>query len=71
MAEALQLELARRVREGAAFYGMSQRALAEEVGISQKHLSQMLNGRAKGSLSLWSRLLGALDDPLVGDVDRR
>lgn len=37
-------------------HGMTQVKLAEQAGVSQKHLSQMFTGNAVGSLELWSKL---------------
>jgi plasmid maintenance system antidote protein VapI len=37
-----------------------QRDLALVVGISEKHLSQVLTGRAQGTLEMWDKLFGAL-----------
>ena len=40
---------------------VSQRDLAMKSGMSEKHVSQMLNGRVEGSVSAWSKLLVAAD----------
>ena len=40
---------------------VTQRIIAERVGISEKHLSCVLNGRSSGSLALWDQLFAALD----------
>lgn len=37
-----------------------QRDLALALGLSEKHISQMLTGRAQGTLETWDRLFGAL-----------
>lgn len=42
--------------------GRTQGSLARQVGTTQKHLSQMLNGRVKGSIDMWDRLFNALDE---------
>lgn len=39
----------------------TQHWLAQQVGTTDKHLSQMLNGRAEGSVAMWDRLFDALD----------
>lgn len=36
---------------------MNQRQIAEAVGISEKHLSQLMTGHAMGSLRLWQDIL--------------
>jgi transcriptional regulator with XRE-family HTH domain len=53
--------MARMVRQG-----RSQADLAQTVGISQKHLSQMMNGKAQGTLEMWQQLLEAVGSPFVG-----
>ena len=57
----LQQWLVTRVDEGLAWQGWTQTRLAAEAGISQKHLSEMLRGRAEGSLTVWDRLLALLE----------
>jgi transcriptional regulator with XRE-family HTH domain len=52
---ALQAFLADLVRHT----GLPQQQIAGEVGISEKHLSQMLNGRVEGTLSTWQAVLDA------------
>lgn len=39
--------------------GQSQAALARKVGLSQKHVSQMMTGRVVGSLRSWQALADA------------
>ena len=39
----------------------TQHWLAQQVGTTDKHLSQMLSGRVDGSVSMWDRLFDALD----------
>lgn len=39
--------------------GVTQASLAAATGISEKHMSYLMTGRAEGSLSLWSALLEA------------
>lgn len=41
--------------------GVSQADLAFRAGVSEKHLSQMLNRRVGGSVDTWDRLFVALD----------
>lgn len=36
-----------------------QTEIASAVGISEKHLSQMLNGRVEGTLTMWQAVLDA------------
>jgi DNA-binding phage protein len=36
-----------------------QREIARKAGISEKHLSQMLNGHAEGTLTVWQAVLDA------------
>jgi len=40
--------------------GMIQVQLANKVGISEKHLSQLLTGKVEGSISMWNKLLTAV-----------
>lgn len=56
MQEILAVELKRQMKESR----VRQRDLALAVGISEKHLSQMLTGRTAGSLAMWDRLFGEL-----------
>jgi transcriptional regulator with XRE-family HTH domain len=49
------------VRGGLSRKHFSQQDLARTVGVSEKHLSEMLSGKAAGSMELWQRLLDALD----------
>lgn len=39
--------------------------LAATIGVSEKHISQMLNGHVMGSLEVWDRMLVALEVRLV------
>lgn len=39
--------------------GRTQKELAAEVGLSEKHVSQMMTGRADGALRSWQALLDA------------
>jgi plasmid maintenance system antidote protein VapI len=52
----LAAELRRQMEEA----HVRQRDLALAVGISEKHLSQMLTGRAQGSLVMWDKLFDGL-----------
>lgn len=56
----LQKILVETVREEMRERNMSQATLATLAGISQKHLSQMLAGKASGSLDVWNTLLKIL-----------
>jgi ribosome-binding protein aMBF1 (putative translation factor) len=49
--------LADVVRNGIAERGWSQRDLAHAAGLSEKHVSQVLNGRASAAVDTWDRLL--------------
>lgn len=51
----LQTYLAALVRSA----GVPQVEIAEKIGVSEKHLSQMLNGRVEGTLSMWQSVLDA------------
>jgi transcriptional regulator with XRE-family HTH domain len=68
----LQRWLIRWVDVGLAETGMTQRALAQQVGITEQRLSQLLNSRAGGSLHVWDRLLSVAGvlDAAVGEQDR-
>jgi transcriptional regulator with XRE-family HTH domain len=48
------------VREGLDRRKWTQFQLARTVGLSEKHLSQLLNGRTAGSVAVWDRLLKAV-----------
>ena len=63
----LQAELVDCVRTGMRARYWGQVMLARQVGISEKHLSQLLNGVVEGSLSMWQRLLDCVDIPSVAD----
>ena len=49
------------VREALLERNRSQRWLAARVGISEKHVSQMLTGSIEGSLDVWDDMLRELD----------
>lgn len=51
--------LAKAVKKSLVETEMTQKSLAAKVGISEKHLSLMLNGKATGSLEVWDSLLNA------------
>ncbi|OBA56903.1 helix-turn-helix domain-containing protein [Gordonia sp. 852002-10350_SCH5691597] len=42
--------------------GCTQHWLAQQVDTTDKHLSQMLNGRAEGSVAMWDKLFDALKE---------
>ena len=52
---ALQSLLSALVRDAR----LRQIAIAERAGLSTKHLSQMLNGRVEGTLTMWQAVLDA------------
>jgi len=54
--DVLAAELRRQMKEA----HVRQRDLALAVGISEKHLSQMLTGRTQGSLAMWDKLFAEL-----------
>lgn len=58
MTTQLQKELIAQVRESA----LLQVDLARRTGYSQKHISQVLNGRVEGTLTLWQALVDATQD---------
>lgn len=47
--------------------GMTQAAVADDLGITQKHLSQVLSGKAGASLGLLVELLAVVDLALTVD----
>ena len=57
----LQAWLAVRVRDGQRAGGWTQVELAEAVGVSQTHLSEILNGWRTGSIEVWDRLVEVVD----------
>lgn len=60
MMSPLQQILIDMVKEELTADGVTQTDLAAHVGISTKHLSQMLTGKVCGGLETWSNLLIAL-----------
>lgn len=56
----LQLLLIQRLLEALQRREMTQADLARAVGVSQKHLSQMIHGRADGSFQMWQDCFDAL-----------
>lgn len=48
------------VRAALKDVGLTQVQVARDLGISEKHLSQMLTGKADGSLRLWVEMVGLL-----------
>lgn len=56
----LQLLLIQRLLEALQRREMTQADLARAVGVSQKHLSQMIHARADGSFQMWQDCFDAL-----------
>jgi predicted transcriptional regulator len=54
----LQQELIAQVKASA----LLQVDLARRTGYSQKHISQVLNGRVEGTLTMWQSLIDATQD---------
>lgn len=52
----LQRWLIERVRES----GMTQTEIAARVGITQKHMSYLMNGKNEGSLTMWQRIFDVI-----------
>lgn len=52
----LQRWLIERVRES----GMTQTEIAARVGITQKHMSYLMNGKNEGSLTTWQRIFDVI-----------
>ena len=64
---ALAQQLADQVDDEMVRQGMTQAELARLAGFSQKHVSQMLTGKATGTVEAWDRLAEALGtDWVVG-----
>lgn len=61
----LQLRLVNLVRNGLAEASMTQSELAMAIGISDKHMAQMLCGNATGSLKVWNAMLRQLKIPVT------
>lgn len=59
MTDYLRAWLIDTVDEGMRRKNWTQARLAAEAGITQKHISQLLNGKVNGSVGVWSRLLVA------------
>lgn len=41
--------------------GLTQTKLAQTINCSQKHLSQLLNGKSFGSITIWNDIVAALN----------
>jgi transcriptional regulator with XRE-family HTH domain len=68
----LQSHLSAMVRDRLTGSGVTQADAAAYLGISQKHLSQMLTGAVEGSLGMWDRLLTFTNVDLAArDADLR
>jgi transcriptional regulator with XRE-family HTH domain len=61
----LQLRLINLVRNGLSDAGMTQSELAVAIGISDKHMAQMLCGHATGSIRVWNNMLRYLKIPVT------
>lgn len=55
----LQSRLISGVTSAMAVKGLTQKALAAEAGMTEKHLSQILTGHILGTLITWERLFAA------------
>ncbi|GAA1881750.1 helix-turn-helix domain-containing protein [Williamsia serinedens] len=53
----LRDELAARVKNGLKNQQETQRDLARRMGVSEKHISQVLTGRAGATVEMWDRML--------------
>ena len=49
--------------------GLTQGALAEQVGVAQNYLSDVENGKRAGTVSLWIKLAAVLSLPVEALVD--
>lgn len=58
MTTQLQKELIAQIKASA----LLQVDIARRTGYSQKHISQALNGRVEGTLSMWQAMLDAVND---------
>jgi len=61
----LQRWLAARVLTRIGATRTTQAELAERCGVTAAYMSQLLNGRREGSLSMWDRILREAGCPLV------
>lgn len=50
----------RRLKAAIVGVGLTQEQFAEQVGISPKHLSQLINGATEGTIDVWQRIDQAL-----------
>jgi transcriptional regulator with XRE-family HTH domain len=57
------------IRDELAASGLSQRDLARYMGLSEKHVSQVLTGKAVGSLDVLARMAEAVG--LVVTIERK
>lgn len=51
----------RRLKAAIVAVGLNQQKFAELVGISQKHLSQLITGASEGTVEMWESIDRALD----------
>lgn len=51
----------RRLKAAIVALGLTQQRFAELVGISQKHLSQLITGASEGTVEMWEAIDTALD----------
>lgn len=56
-APGIQQQLIGRIDAALTAWGRPQKSLAKAVGISEKHLSQILNAKAWPTPEIWDRLL--------------
>lgn len=60
MTDPLSIWLGALARQGLRDQGWNQARLAREVGITAKHLNNVLLGHRPGSIQVWDRLLRAV-----------
>jgi ribosome-binding protein aMBF1 (putative translation factor) len=64
-------DLREKVRQAILASGISQTAMATQLGVKPENLSRMLNGRSGGISKLWRELLDALDLELTVQRKRK
>ena len=55
----IQGDLAAYVRQGLKKTGRTQRQLADDAGVTTKHVTMVLNGKSAASVQMWQKLVDA------------
>jgi hypothetical protein len=55
----IQRDLADYVRQGLKKNGRTQRQLADDAGVTTKHVTMVLSGKSAASVQMWQKLVDA------------